>query len=77
MNRLGTSLGSLIGAMLNVAPMRYDYRDSMFGISQRKPVDRGGYGGTVYHPNGAREVARRTRQVAAGSLKYENGYRPA
>jgi len=27
-----------------------------------------------YQPNGAREIARRTRQVDVGSLRFENGY---
>jgi len=30
--------------------------------------------GLTYKPNGAREIARRTRQVLAGSLKPDNGY---
>jgi hypothetical protein len=29
----------------------------------------------VYEPNGARECARRARQIAAGSLKHANGLR--
>lgn len=32
--------------------------------------------GKTYYPNGAREIARRTRQIECGQFKIENGYRP-
>lgn len=32
-------------------------------------------GSRLYQPNGARECARRARQIAAGSLRAENGLR--
>lgn len=45
-------------------------------IEQRRAIQRGPVGYRkvrVYKPNGAGECARRLRQIAAGSLKAENG----